>query len=180
MFTKLWYNEAKEGGGRMKLTKCDKGIYLSNLPKTIIGIICAIAYPIFYIITAYDVFANRFVDIDWFDIFTLIIILPAYILWLIKDFRTSIIRYRITIDEDGIKEYRFLSKNRELSWSDIGEYMCELTSAPYKTNEDFFKIVFYSKDNKTAIQTWSFPNSKKDFFQGEIFKICDTYFSGID
>ena len=43
----------------MKLTKCDKGIYLSNLPKTIIGIIWAIAYPIFYIITAYDVFANR-------------------------------------------------------------------------------------------------------------------------
>ena len=180
MFTDLCYNEAKKGGGRMKLTKCDKGIYLSNLPKTIIGIICAIAYPIFYIITAYDVFANRFADIDWFDIFALVIILLAYILWLIKDFRKSIIRYRITIDENGIKEYRFLSKNRELSWSDIGEYMCELTSAPYKTSEDFFKIVFYSKDNKTAIQTWSFPNSKKDFFRGEIFKICDTYFSGID
>ena len=96
----------------MKLTKCDKGIHLSNLPKTIIGIICAIAYPVFYIITAYDVFANRFVDIDWFDIFTLIIILPAYILWLIKDFRTSIIRYRITIDKNGIRNIACFQKTK--------------------------------------------------------------------
>lgn len=58
-----------------------QAIYIDSF--TIIGIICAIAYSIFYIITAYDVFANRFVDIDWFDIFTLII-LPAYIFWLIK------------------------------------------------------------------------------------------------
>ena len=59
MFTKLCYNEIKKGGGRMKLTKCDKGIYLSNLPKTIIGIICAIAYPIFYIITLRITFVNQ-------------------------------------------------------------------------------------------------------------------------
>ncbi len=164
----------------MNLTKYDNGICLSNLPKTVIGSICAVAYPIFYAMTVYDLFVNSFADIDWFDIFALVIILPAYILWLMKDFRTSIIRYKITIDENGIKEYRFLSKKKELSWSDIGEYTCELTSAPYKTSEDFFKIVFYSKDNKTAIQTWSFPNAKKDYFQGEIFELCDTYFSGID
>ena len=160
----------------MKLTKCDKGIYLSNLPKTIIGIICAIAYPIFYIITAYDVFANRFVDIDWFDIFTLIIILPAYILWLIKDFRTSIIRYKITIDENGIKEYRLLAKNKELLWDEIEEYICEVTPAPYRASENFFKITFYSKTNKPSIQTWSFPNSQKQNLQSEIFSTCDKYF----
>ncbi len=164
----------------MKLTKYDKGIYLSNLPKTVIGVIWSIAYPIFYVITVYDLLVNNFADIDWFDIFALIIILPAYILWLIKDFRTSIIRYRVSIDENGIKEYRLFLKNKELPWTEISEYICELTPAPYKTSENFFKIVFYSKDNKTAIQTWIFPNTKKDFFQSEIFKICDTYFSGID
>ncbi len=161
----------------MKLTKRNKGIYLSNLPKTVIGVICSIAFPTFYAITVYDLLVNNFADIDWFYIFALIIILLAYILWLIKDFRTSIIRYRISIDENGIKEYRLFFKNKELAWAEIGEYTCELTPTPYKTNENFFKIVFCSKDSKTSIQTWPFPNTKKEFFQSEIFKICDAYFA---
>ena len=148
----------------MKLTKYDKGIYLSNLPKTVIGVICSIAYPIFYVITVYDLLVNNFADIDWFDIFTLIIILPAYIRWLIKDFRTSIIRYRITIDENGIKEYRLLSKNKELSWSEIGEYICELTPAPYKTSENFFKIVFCIRAS-FLLSLCPFPNGKRSAIQ---------------
>ena len=93
---------------------------------------------VFYIITAYDVFANRFVDIDWFDIFTLII-LTAYIFWLIKDFPKTIIRYKILIDKHGVTEYRLLLKSKELSWDEINEYVCELTHAPYRTSENFFK-----------------------------------------
>ena len=172
MFTKLWYNRAKKGGGRMKLTKCDKGIYLSNIPKAFIGAILAIVYPVFWAFTAHDLLLNNFADVDWFDVLALVILLPVYICWLIKDF----VRYKITIDENGIKEYRLLAKNKELLWDEIEEYICEVTPAPYRASENFFKITFYSKTNKPSIQTWSFPNSQKQNLQSEIFSTCDKYF----
>lgn len=160
----------------MKLTRCDNGIYLSNLPKTILGIICAIAYPLFYVITAYDLLEKSFADIGLLELIALTLIFPVYVYWLAKEFYKNILRYRIKIDQNGIKEYRLFLKSKELSWNEIKEFICESSPAPYKTRKNFFKITFYSKDDKLVIQTWAFPDDKKELFQGEIFKMCHKFF----
>lgn len=162
----------------MKINIYGDNIQISNIPKTVIGIICTFAYPVFYILTLLDLFKYAFENVGWFDI-SLVIILPSYIIWLFKEFRTEVLRYKIYIDEYGVSEKRLFGKTRTILWRDIEEYACEIAPAPYKTNEPFFEIVFSSKhENKFFIRTWSFPESKKEFFKKAIFEFCDQYFTG--
>jgi len=162
----------------MKLKHSENMIELTHFSKTIIGLICAIAFPILCISVIIGWFLDDFSNADWIDALFLVVFLIGYAIWLFKDFRESVLRYRITIDQNGVTEYRLLLKNKFLAWNDVQEYMCETTSAPYLTNEVFYLIAFYAKDERPPVLTWSFPERKKQEIQDAVFCVCDRFFAG--
>lgn len=162
----------------MKLKHSDNIVELTHFSKTIVGSICAIVFPILCASVIIGWFLDDLSNVDWIDALFLIVFLIGYAIWLFKDFRESVLRYRIIIDHKGITEYRFLLKNKFLAWNDVQEYMCETTSSPYRTNEEYYLIAFYAKDERMPVQTWSFPERKKQVIQDAVFYVCDRYFAG--
>ena len=162
----------------MKIRRCNGGIRISNYPKTFIGISWALAFPLLLFFAAADVFSNGPETNFLPDLFlTCIVFLPMYIIWLIRDFRTTILCKHIDINENGITESKVIGKGKFIPWAELDEYACEITPPPYRTSANFFKIHFSSREKKTYIQTWTFPEQKKERFRNEIFNICDKYFS---
>ena len=162
----------------MQIKHYSGGIRISNYLKTFIGIFWAVAFPLLLVFAAADVFSNGLENDFLPDLFlTCIVFLPMYIIWLIKDFSAVILYMHIDINENGITETRVIGKGKFISWAELDEYSCETAPAPYKTGETFFKIHFSSRKKSSIIQTWSFPESKKEYFTNEIFKLCDKYFS---
>ncbi|MGN1445642.1 MAG: hypothetical protein ACI4WV_05045 [Eubacteriales bacterium] len=162
----------------MKLRQTGGCIELTNMPKTVVGIVCAIAFPVLCAVIACDFMKSSPDDIDWPIIVAFIITIPAYLLWLIRDFRATVLRYKIQIDERGVQEKRLLGKDRSIPWEEMDDYVCEVTAAPYRTSEKFLQITFYAADHQSSIRTWSFPESKQHEYRDKIFALCDTYDTG--
>ena len=160
----------------MKLKQSKECIELSNgLVKLFFGILLAIMIPILYVLCVFDLFQSSFQNIDWIDTLFMIGGPIAYCMWFFFEFRKTVLRYKIVLDDKGIIEKRFLCMDRIILWDDLEEYLCESAPSPGKERINYYTITFSSKQNQIVIQTWSFPEKKLHFIRDAVFDFCERH-----
>ena len=155
----------------MKLKTYQNKLELTNIPKTVIGIMVALVFPILCIDMLFDEFNY------WFDYVELVILIIAYFVWLLACFRSQVLRYKICFDASGVYEKKVLGKGKKIAWEHLSEYSCELTGASHRSSQHFYKLVFYATDieRPVIIETCIFSESKKQHIRDTIFPFCEKH-----